>query len=134
MRQLFLLGCLAAACAAWADEPPQREKLAGTWESSDGARWVLDAKDDAIHVSEFDHDRKLADFECNTMGKQCEIKDAGKSAKITMYFNGPMLVVMETRGNDVVKRRFRANGDQLQVETMPLVPAGKTETAKLARK
>jgi hypothetical protein len=109
--------------------------LAGSWESPDGVRWVLNSKgDDAIHVSEFDHERKVAEFECNTIGKECDVKDGGKAAKVTMYFNGPMLVMMETRGSDVVKRRFRADGDLLEVDTMPIVPAGKTETAKLARK
>ncbi len=129
----MVLGLLAAGCLAFADDAADRDKLAGSWESPDGARWVLETKPDAIHITQFDHDRKVNDFECNTVGRECEVKEAGKAGKVTMYFNGPRLVVMQTRGSDVVKLRFHASGDQLEVETMPIVPQGKTETAKLAR-
>jgi hypothetical protein len=133
VKRLFVFTFLAASCLLLADDPADRDKLAGAWESSDGARWVLDSKPDAIHITQFDHDRKVAEFECNTLGRECAVKEAGKPAKVTMYFNGPRLIVMETRGSDVVKLRFRAEGDQLEVETMPIVPQGKTETAKLSR-
>ena len=117
----------------FADDPADRDKLPGAWESPDGARWVLDAKPDTVHVTQFDHDRKVSEFECNTRGRECKVNDGGKAAKVTMYFNGPRLIVMETRGSDVVKLRFQAAGDQLKVETMPLVPQGKTEISKLSR-
>lgn len=133
VKRLLVFGCLICAGAAFADDAADREKLAGSWESPDGTRWVLDSKADAVHVSEFDHDRKVSEFECNTVGRECDVKDNGKAAKVTMYYNGPKLIVLETRGSDVVKLRFHANGDQLEVETMPIVPAGKSETAKLAR-
>jgi hypothetical protein len=125
--------CAAAASISWADDFADREKLAGSWESPDGARWVLDSKADAIHVTEFDHDRKVSEFECNTVGKECPVKDAGKGAKVTMYFNGPRLIVMETRGSEVRKLRFHATGDQMEFEVIPIVPQGKAETAKLSR-
>lgn len=133
MKRILVFGCLICAGAAFADDTADRGKLAGSWESPDGARWVLDSKGDAVHVAEFDHDRKVSEFECNTVGRECDVKDNGKSAKVTMYYNGPKLIVLETRGSDVVKLRFQASDDQLEVETMPIVPAGKTETAKLAR-
>jgi hypothetical protein len=133
VKRLFVFVFLAAGLAALADDTADRDKLAGSWQSPDGARWVLDSKADSVHIAEFDHDRKVAEFECNTLGRECAVKDAGKSAKVTMYFNGPKLVLLETRGSEVVKRRFHANGDQLEVETMPLVPQGKTETATLSR-
>lgn len=133
MKRLFVFVFVAAGFTAFADDLADRDKLAGSWQSPDGERWVLDSKADSVHISEFDHDRKVSEFECNTLGRECAVKDGGKSAKVTMYFNGPKLVVLETRGSEVVKRRFQSNGDQLEVETMPLVPQGKTETAKLSR-
>jgi hypothetical protein len=133
VKRLFVLVFVAAGLTAFADDTADRDKLAGSWQATDGARWVLDSKADSVHIAEFDHDRKVAEFECNTLGRECAVKDSGKSAKVTMYFNGPKLVVLETRGSDVVKRRFHANGDRLEVETMPLVPQGKTETATLSR-
>jgi hypothetical protein len=133
VKRLFVFVCVAAGFTAFADDLADRDKLAGNWQSPDGARWVVDAKADSVHIAEFDHDRKVSDFECNTLGRECAVKDAGKSAKVTMYFNGPKLVVLETRGSEVVKRRFQSTGDQLEIETMPLVPQGKSETAKLSR-
>jgi hypothetical protein len=133
VKRLLVILCVGAGLTAFADDVADRDKLAGSWESPDGARWVLDSKADSVHIAEFDHDRKVSELECNTLGRECAVKDGGKSAKVTMYFNGPKLVVLETRGSEVVKRRFQANGDQLEVETMPLVPQGKTETSKLSR-
>ena len=71
------------------------------------------------------------------MGKECGVKDAGRRAKVSMYFNGPKLVEMETgaKGTPVVKRRFSiaADGDTMDLETIPLVPAGPTETTHFKR-
>jgi hypothetical protein len=42
---------------------------------------------------------------------------------------------MESRGPSVTKRRFSAleEGNTLEIEVIPLVPAGKTETIRLQR-
>ena len=79
-------------------------------------------------------DRKVMDFECSTQGKECEIKDSGKSAKVSLWYNGPTLVELETKGNEVVKRRFAAAPqDSLSVEVIPVQPDGKTETVHFRR-
>jgi hypothetical protein len=46
-----------------------------------------------------------------------------------------MLVQLETRGSDVVKRRFvvQSQDDLMEVEVMPLVPPGKTEVLRFKR-
>jgi hypothetical protein len=46
-----------------------------------------------------------------------------------MWFNGPKLVELETRGAQVVKRRFSitGDGDTMDLETIPIVPTGKSE-------
>jgi hypothetical protein len=59
----------------------------------------------------------------------------GKKATVTVYFNGPLLVMMQTRGSDVVKLRFGvlAASGEMQVETIPLSGGGKPETVRLKR-
>jgi hypothetical protein len=52
-----------------------------------------------------------------------------------MWFNGPKLVVMEVRGSEVLKRRFHAtdDGSATEVESIPIVPQGKSELVRLTR-
>jgi hypothetical protein len=52
-----------------------------------------------------------------------------------MWFNGPKLVELETKGKEVVKRRFAVagEGDTLEIEVIPIEPAGKTETLRFRR-
>jgi hypothetical protein len=70
-----------------------------------------------------------------SLGKECEVKDAGRKVKVTLFFNGPKLVVLETRGDEVVKKRFGAveTGDTLELEVIPVAPDGKTETVHFKR-
>ena len=67
--------------------------------------------------------------------RECDVKEAGKPMKVSIWFNGPKLVMMETRGNDVLKRRFHATDDGMGIdlETIPIVPQGKTEVVRLQR-
>src|SRR5690242_435160 len=120
---LFLLPALS--CLAGEND---RSKLVGAW-SPEGAGetrapWILAAPGDAMHITHVQNDQKLLDIECNTGGRECAVKDSGKPLKVSMWFNGPKLVVMETRGNEVVKRRFHVTGDggSLELETIPIVP------------
>ncbi len=83
-----------------------------------------------MHIKELEGGSEVADFTCGTGGANCEIKTGGKKATISLWFNGPSLVEMETKGPDVIKRRFRilpANGT-MEMEVIPIVPGGKTET------
>jgi len=107
--------------------------LVGAWESpgddSIHANWMLSVDGDKLHITRLENDRKLADFQCNTAGRECDVKESGKPMKVSIWYNGPKLVMMETRGNDVVKRRFHAvkDGNEIEVEIIPIVPQGKTE-------
>jgi hypothetical protein len=59
----------------------------------------------------------------------------GKPVKVTMWFNGPKLLVMGLRGSQVLKRRFHAtdDGSAMEVESIPIVPQGKPESVRLKR-
>jgi hypothetical protein len=116
-----------------------RGQLTGAWEShgddSSNANWTLSVNGDKLHVTRVENTRKLSDFECNTAGRECAVKESGKPMKVSIWFNGRKLVMMETRGNDVVKRRFQAvkDGNEIEVEVIPIVPQGKPELLHLYR-
>jgi hypothetical protein len=52
-----------------------------------------------------------------------------------MWFKGAKLVELETTGNQVVKRRFTvtADGDSMELETIPVTATASTETAHFKR-
>jgi hypothetical protein len=123
---------------ALADDSDDRAKLTGTWqaqESSGAAKavWIFDSQGDAMHIVNSQGDKKIAEFACN-LGKECEVKDAGRKVKVTIYFNGPKLVVLETKGEEVVKKRFGVTetGETLELEVIPVGP-GKAETLHFTR-
>jgi hypothetical protein len=139
--QLTVILLLSLGAVAIADDQSDRRRLIGSWELQDEAKsgsassWTFSTAQNAMRVTQLDGNNKVADFECNTTGTPCEIKTAGKKAMVSMWFNGPRLVEMETKGSEVVKRRFRIlpNGDVMEMEFIPFVPAGKTETFEFQR-
>lgn len=137
---IVILSALLVAPSAFADDVSDRTRLIGKWQQSDEngqakSTWALESVGDSIRVTNFNGTQTLLEFECNTMGKDCEIKVAGRPSKVSMWFNGPKLVEMETRGARIVKRRFSIadDGETLDLETIPIVPAGKNEIAHFKR-
>jgi len=132
---------LLFATSAVGDDGSARAKLIGRWKPQESAAkeagvWTLEAKNgDILRVTHSLGDQKLSELECSTTGRECEIKDSGKTAKVSMWFNGAKLVELETKGREVVKRRFAVakQGDTLEVEIIPIVPEGRPETLRFAR-
>jgi hypothetical protein len=111
----------------------QRDKLIGKWSNDGGDTWAIETVGDSMRISH-SVKQKTDAVECNVMGRDCDVKLGGHKAKVSLWFNGDMLVEMETRGADVVKRRFSiADDNTLKMETMQIVPAGKTETSEFKR-
>ncbi|MEO8598094.1 MAG: hypothetical protein ABI759_32540 [Candidatus Solibacter sp.] len=137
---MIALSALLLTGAAFADDD-SRAKLIGKWQQSDGnadakATWTLaGVPAESIRATNSSGAQTIAEFECNTMGKECEVKDAGRKTKVSMWFNGAKLVVMETRGDQVAKRRFAiaGDGDTMDLETIPIVPSGKVEITHFKR-
>jgi hypothetical protein len=129
--QIVSAGMLLLCSMGLAGQSEDRSKLMGKWElqgqnkSAKSLVWVVEDKGDSIRITRSVGDQIVSDFQCN-VGQECKVKDSGKSATVTMYFNGPRLVELETRGSDVVKRRFAAASkeDTMEVEVIPLLPAG----------
>ena len=131
----LVLPCAVILCAAalWADDAADRAKLAGKWKNADQS-WTIEPKADTIRITAMKGEKTLADFECNSSGRDCNVKDGGSTAKVSLYFNGAKLVETETKGNEIVKRRFSVpENDAMEVEVIPVVPDGKTETLHFKR-
>lgn len=127
---------LLAGTVAFAQDA-DRAKLYGAWQAQEQGSagvWTIEEQGAGLHLTNSQGDRKVSEFVCD-LGKECEVKDAGKKVKVTLYFNGPKLVIMETRGEEVLKRRFgiAATGDVLELENIPVSPSGKTEMIHFTR-
>lgn len=143
MRSIHLtvMLLLPLGVGALADDQGDRQKLLGSWElqgvaeNSPPSSWTFSTVRDSMQVTEAEGGKKVTDFACGTEGKPCEVKTGGKKATVSMWFNGPSLVEMETKGSDVVKRRFKIlpQGDAMEMEVIPIVPSGKTETFQFKR-
>ena len=128
---------LVLAGIAMADEQADRDKLIGKWQEQGkdaSVVWLLETKGNDLHVAHT-LGGKEEEFQCNLMGRDCDVKLSGHKAKVSMWYNGPMLVELETRGAEIVKRRFRiaADGQTMEVENIPVMPAGKPTVTKWER-
>ena len=117
-----------------------RAQLIGAWQQQDDSGkgisvWVAETKGDSLHITNSQGDQKLSEIECKPTGAECEGTDSGKKTKVTMYFNGPTLVQLETVGPDVIKRQFtvREQPDVMEIEVMPIIGSAKSETLHLKR-
>jgi hypothetical protein len=147
MKAISMTVLLMFLAGAWvlADEQSDREKLIGSWQLQDSPEsdattsWTFSDKGKGLHVTQREGASTVADFDCHVTGSSCEIKVSGKSATLSMWFNGAMLVQMETKGSDVLKRRFSiipqsdASSDVMEVEIMPITPSGKPKTLHYKR-
>ena len=138
--QMIALTALLLCVPVLADDVSDRAKLLGSWQAQDvsgkeATVWVLEMKGTALHISESLGDRKISEFECIPKGVECEGTVAGNKATVSMYYDGPALVQLETKGSDVTRRRFTVTGqpDMMDLEVRPIVGAGKAETLHLKR-
>ncbi len=127
----------------WALQAPAAESdsaktLSGAWQTKDSSAhaWTFEQTDKGLHVTEAENGKTIADYMCNTSGRDCDVKLAGRDAKVSFWYNGPKLVEMVTEGSRVVKRRYApsADGTTLEVEIIPVVPEGHSENIELVRK
>ena len=139
-KLVITLSGLVFCAALLGDDAADRAKLIGSWQlqsgsDKDGSLWTLENKGDGIRIVHLQNNQKLTDFECNTLGRDCDVKDAGHQVKVSLWYNGPKLVEFETRGNEVIKWRLgiTGQGDTMEVEEIPITAAGKTEILEFKR-
>ena len=115
MLRASIVGCLALAVLALPGSAQDRPDLTGTWTISEG--------DDTIKISESeDGSAKKIEFQCTTDGKECKV--TGDKATASFWYNGPLLVEMETKGEHVLRYRMKlsSDGKTLTVQTTSIVP------------
>jgi hypothetical protein len=134
---MIALSALLLTGSAFAADNALRAKLTGKWQQSDGngETWTLKDSGGSMHLTNSSQKETIAEFDCNTLGKECAIKHAGLKSTVSLWFNGAKLVELETTGNQVVKRRFAVtgDGDTMDLETIPISPSGQGETTHFKR-
>lgn len=147
MRKIMItLTTLAAFAAAGAfsksatgappEEQADREKLIGSWVQSGGtSAWIINSAAEGLHVTQMEGWSNVADFQCNTDGQNCVVKVGGHKATVSMYYNGRALVELETKGDEIVKRRFSIlpSGNSMKVEVTPMTGRVQTQALEFER-
>ena len=119
-----------------ADQQADRASMLGSWVQPGGNnRWIIDSASDGLHITQIEGAGTVADYKCNLDGHDCDIKIGGHKAAISMYYNGAILVQIETKGDQIVKRRFsiEPSGNTLKVETIPMAAHAVTEAMEFER-
>ncbi len=116
--------------AVAADTQPELTGFVGSWAQSGGTGgWAIQIASNGLHVTQTEGAATVADFDCATDGHDCNVKVSGHPAKVSMYFNGPALIELETRGAQVVKRRFALDGQSLKITVTQMT--GRVQTQEL---
>jgi hypothetical protein len=136
---LYLVLLSGLTCLVWGDSS-NRPDLTGSWRIEPGKSeihskvpaqltWHIEQKDDSIRlIQQFDDKKKPDELRCKTDGKDCKVKQEGRATTVSFYYNGPVLVELESQGEDaVVKKRLQVSpdGSTLTVEVLHILPAGK---------
>jgi hypothetical protein len=146
--QVALLAYAALAVLALPLAAQDRPNLSGTWQFDSskselhtariaGAIWVIneDADTDAIQITVTgDEAGKKIEMKCKTDGKECKV--SGDKATASFWYNGPLLVEVETKGEHVVRYRMKLSDDgkTLTVDTTSIVPQAPQDDVLVFRK
>jgi hypothetical protein len=123
------LGLATAVCAFGGEKPD----FSGTWRLESGT-----PQDETVRIEQKEQEilvkaeAEQTAIKCNTMGQECDATVAGKAAKVTYYYNGPMLVEMRLEGRDSkrvvkIRRKLSDDGRKMTVEVMHISPPGDPE-------
>ncbi|HUA20450.1 MAG TPA: hypothetical protein VMB25_17000 [Bryobacteraceae bacterium] len=140
MLRVLTVACLALAVWALPGDAQDKPNLSGTWkldasksqfhsEKVSGETWTINEDDETINISESeDGSAKTVQLKCTTDGKECKV--TGEKATASFWYNGAMLVEMETRGDHVVRYRMKlsSDGKTLTVDTTYITPQSPDDT------
>jgi hypothetical protein len=136
---LFTLLLLAAVASA------DSAGLAGNWVANAVNSQAADFKLSSLTIQQVNDNWKIAsvarkgdaavktEFTCTTNGKDCEFGDSGHKGKVSMWYNGPALLILLTEGaaGDVVfqwKLEASADHKTLTLTLSHILPGGNDET------
>jgi len=132
---IIVLACLATtpAVVPAQEQDQERPSFSGTWQfdasKSDlhnskisSATWVIEETETSIHLTQTENGKsKKLDLQCTTDGKECKFPG---DRRAQFWYNGPMLVEMETKNEHVTRYRMKISedGKTLTVEVTQIVP------------
>jgi hypothetical protein len=130
-----LLACSAFVVLIFPLAGQDRPNLSGTWQfdssksqlhtlTGASATWVINEDESSIQITESEYGAsKKMELKCTTDGKVCKISGA-KATTASFWYNGPMLVEVESKGEHVTRYRMNlsADGNTLTVDTTSIVP------------
>jgi hypothetical protein len=142
MTIFTLLACWALFLLAGQafSQDQERPNFNGTWQFDaskselhfnkiSSATWVIEEGDNSIHISQTENGKsKKTELQCSTDGKECKFPGDRRDS---FWFNGAMLVDMETKNSSVTRYRMKVSedGKTLTVEVSQIVPQNdKTDT------
>ncbi|MGD1069400.1 MAG: hypothetical protein ABSB15_04605 [Bryobacteraceae bacterium] len=140
MKQVFFC-VLICGCASLPANASAHPDFTGNWQfdtaksevhtKAPPSSWDIRQTDDSISISE-QLQGKTESMTCEISPRACKTKVDGKSAEVSFYFNGDMLVETDLlgRGKDrVVKKRLKlaADGKTLEIEVMHISPVAPAE-------
>jgi hypothetical protein len=111
----------------------ERPSFSGTWQFDaskselhlskiSSATWVIEEGDNSIHISQTENGKpKKTELQCSTDGKECKFPGDRRDS---FWYNGAMLVDMETKNTNVIRYRMKVSDDgkTLTVEVNQIVP------------
>ena len=144
LARLLALSALAVLALPMAGQ--DRPNLSGTWQFDSskselhtvkvgGATWVINEDDSSIQITESaEGANKKIELKCTTDGKECKV--SGEKATASFWYNGPMLVEMQNKGDHVMRYRMKLSDDgkTLTVDTRSIVPQSTQDDVLVFRK
>lgn len=90
-------------------------------------------------VRERDGKEITSQFSCDTVGTQCDFDEGGHKAHVSLWYNGPALMIMKTDGpkEDSVtqwKLQLEPDGNTLKVDFEHIEPTDKSEVLVFDKK
>jgi hypothetical protein len=134
MKNLLWMLVICGLALAAADTQPN---FSGKWQldasKTEGSRlkgdtMLIQQDDTSIAVTNEDGGKTIAEFKCETNGRNCKAR--GDIQQVSVYYNGPTLVELDTTGHDrVIKKRIHMtpDGRSLQIDVMHVNPPGPPE-------
>ena len=126
--------------------------FAGAWEMDSAKSQVADGRLVTLTIENISNKLKMVrvvrdkdgkettyQFVCPTVGSECEFDEAGHKAKVSVWYNGPALVILKTEGlkedaSDEWRMKLSPDAHTLTVALEHIEPTGKEETLVFSKK